>query len=124
MKMIQDTADPEFYRLRGFSAGRLTIGERDYTDGVILSGATLLETRLPPAAAGLSRGHGELILELEPEIVLVGTGQRQVFPDRAFLGTFLSRGVGVEVMDTGAACRTYNVLIAEGRHVVAALLVD
>ncbi len=124
MKMIQDTADPEFHRLRGFSAGRLSIGERHYADGVILSGATLLEERLPPAAAGLSRGHGELILELEPEIVLVGTGQRQVFPDREFLGIFLSRGVGVEVMDTGAACRTYNVLIAEGRHVVAALLVD
>lgn len=124
MKMIQDTADPEIHRLRGFSAGRLTIGARDYADGVILSGATLLEARLPPAAAGLGPSHGELILELDPEIVLVGTGQRQVFPAREFLGTFLSRGVGVEVMDTGAACRTYNVLIAEGRHVVAALLVD
>ena len=122
--MIQDTADPDFHRLRGFRAGRLTIGDRDYQRGVIVAGTTLLEEHLPAAAAELDAAHVEAILELDPEIVLVGTGQRQVFPGRAFLAGFLNRGVGVEVMDTAAACRTYNVLIAEGRHVVAALLVD
>ena len=124
MKMIQDSADPEVHRLRSFTAGRLTIGEQAYDRGVIVAGATLLEDRLPAIAAELEAAHVEAILELEPEIVLVGTGQRQVFPGRPFLAGFLSRGVGVEVMDTAAACRTYNVLIAEGRQVVAALLVD
>ena len=59
---------------------------------------------------------------LEPELILVGTGARQIFPAPAFAAQFLRAGIGVEIMDTGAACRTYNVLVAEQRRVVALLL--
>jgi len=59
---------------------------------------------------------------LEPELVLVGTGHRQEFPAAAFGAHFLKSGIGFEVMDTGAACRTFNVLVSEQRHVVALLL--
>jgi uncharacterized protein len=62
------------------------------------------------------------ILDLEPEIVLLGTGARQIFPPGEFGARFLRKGIGVEVMDTGAACRTYNVLAGEQRRVVAVLL--
>jgi uncharacterized protein len=62
------------------------------------------------------------LMSLEPELVLVGTGQHQQFPDASFGARFLRAGVGVEVMDTGAACRTFNVLVSEGRRVVAVLL--
>ena len=55
-------------------------------------------------------------------VLLLGTGQRQVFPDSTVRETFAAAGIALEAMDTGAACRTYNVLLAEGRPVGAALL--
>ena len=60
---------------------------------------------------------------MEPELIVLGSGARQIFPPLAFGATFSPRGVGFEVMDTGAACRTYNVLVGEQRRVVAVLLV-
>lgn len=62
------------------------------------------------------------ILELTPEIVLLGTGASQVFPQAATLRAFIRHGVGVEVMDNAAAARTYNLLAGEGRNVLAALI--
>ena len=62
------------------------------------------------------------VLEWGPEIVVLGTGARQRFPTPAVFRMFQEKGVGLEVMDTGSACRTYNVLMAEGRRVAAALL--
>jgi uncharacterized protein len=59
---------------------------------------------------------------LEPEIVLLGTGDRQRFPHPRLTQALLAHGVGVEVMDTAAACRTYNIIMMEGRRVAAALL--
>ncbi len=64
----------------------------------------------------------ESLLELRPEIVLVGTGDRQRFPHPRLTRPLLDARVGVEVMDTRAACRTYNILMSEGRRVVAVFL--
>ncbi|MGE5338320.1 MAG: Mth938-like domain-containing protein [Gemmatimonadota bacterium] len=64
----------------------------------------------------------ELILALRPEIVLVGTGSRQRFPHPRLTRPLLDAHVGVEAMDTRAACRTYNILMGEGRRVVAVFL--
>jgi len=55
--------------------------------------------------------------------VLLGTGPRQIFPAASLRAQFLSAGIGIEIMDTGAACRTFNVLVAEQRRVVALLMV-
>ena len=74
-------------------------------------------------AAELDTAHAALLLELQPEVVLIGTGQRQVFPAPAFGVQFLKVGIGFEAMDTGAACRTFNVLVSEQRLVVALLIV-
>ena len=64
----------------------------------------------------------ERILTLSPELVLFGSGSRMRFPKPHWLAPLYARRIGVETMDTGAACRTYNFLAAEGRRVVAALL--
>jgi uncharacterized protein len=64
------------------------------------------------------------IAELKPEIVILGTGAKQRFPPPELARALAVAGVGVEVMDTRAACRTYNILAAEGRRVVAAILLD
>lgn len=70
----------------------------------------------------LSEADFERLLALEPELVLFGTGTRQRFPHPRLTAPLARRQIGIEVMDTGAACRTYNILAGEGRRALAALL--
>lgn len=80
---------------------------------------------LPWELAGfeaLAPAHAAALAALAPELVLLGTGPRQRFPHPALLQPLARARIGVEVMDTHAACRTYNILVAEGRRAAAALL--
>ncbi|HBY64146.1 MAG TPA: hypothetical protein DEH78_30360 [Solibacterales bacterium] len=72
----------------------------------------------------LSEDDFAALLPLAPEVVLLGTGSRQRFPHPSLTHPLTAARVGVEVMDTPAACRTYNILMAEGRRVVAAFIVE
>jgi uncharacterized protein len=72
----------------------------------------------------LTEAHFERIAQLAPEVVIFGSGARLRFARPALLRALIERGIGVETMDTGAACRTYNVLVSEGRSVLAALLLE
>ena len=74
--------------------------------------------------AGLKEVHFEMLAELKPELVIFGSGSRIRFAHPALLRALIERRIGVETMDTAAACRTYNVLLAEGRSVLAALLFE
>jgi len=76
----------------------------------------------PPHLEGLRAEHLEALLSEAPEVVLLGTGQRLRFPAPEVSAPLVRAGVGMEVMDSGAACRTYNILASEGRRVVAAVL--
>ncbi len=82
-------------------------------------------TDWPPAQLDALRPeHLEAIFDLEPEVVLLGTGERQRFPPADIRAAFAARRVGLEVMDLGAACRTYNILVQEERRAVAALFLE
>lgn len=70
----------------------------------------------------LEAAHFEYILTFQPELVLLGTGTQLRFPHPRLLAPLSRQGIGVDVMDLGAACRTYNILMSEGRRVVAAML--
>jgi uncharacterized protein len=72
----------------------------------------------------LSAAHFEQIVGLRPELVIFGSGTRLRFVPPAFLKDLMSLRIGVETMDTLAACRTYNILAGEGRHVIAALVIE
>ncbi len=72
----------------------------------------------------LSEGDFEQLLAFEPELVVFGSGTRLRFAHPRLMRTLMAERVGIETMDTPAACRTYNVLLSEGRRVVAALLFD
>ncbi len=74
--------------------------------------------------AELAAEHFAALAELGPELVIFGSGRRLRFPSPAWLRPLIERRIGFETMDTAAACRTYNVLLAEGRSVVAALLFE
>ncbi|MGA2187536.1 MAG: MTH938/NDUFAF3 family protein [Steroidobacteraceae bacterium] len=108
--------------IRGYGRGELRINDEVFHHALIVAPSAI---RPEPALAGvaeLAAEHAAHILELEPELVLVGTGRTQVFPAPAFGAHFLKSGIGFEVMDTGAACRTFNVLVGEQRRVVALLM--
>ena len=102
-------------------------------EGVVVNGVEHTESVLVPwrgdvvawpAASfeSLTAEHFARVAELAPELVVFGSGARLRFPPPALLRPLIDRGIGIETMDTAAACRTYNVLLAEGRTVVAALL--
>jgi uncharacterized protein len=76
------------------------------------------------AREALEATHFERLLAWQPSLVIFGSGNRLVFVKPALLRPLIERGIGVETMDTAAACRTYNVLASEGRTVVAALLLE
>ncbi|MFI4891569.1 MAG: Mth938-like domain-containing protein [Steroidobacterales bacterium] len=108
--------------IRGYAAGEIRINEQSIRDGVIVSATDLIVDPGLRSVADLSAEHHARALSLEPELVLVGSGMRQRFPEAGFGARYLSLGIGFEVMDTGAACRTFNVLVAERRRVVALLV--
>ena len=81
-----------------------------------------LESWQPSTPAQLTSDDLAPALALAPEVVLIGTGTERVLPDIELMAALGSHGVGLEIMSTPAACRTYNVLVHEGRRVVAALV--
>lgn len=88
----------------------------------ILSPEQLIANWPPQSPADLQTVHFDPVLSLEPEIILLGSGPRLEFPDPAITQHVYQLRIGLDVMDTTAACRTYNILAAEGRRVVAALM--
>jgi uncharacterized protein len=76
----------------------------------------------PARIEDLAAAHFEALLALKPELVIFGSGPRHRFVSPALMSALIDQRIGVETMDTAAACRTYNVLVAEGRSAVAALL--
>lgn len=75
------------------------------------------------ALAELTEAHFERIARARPELVVFGSGKLLRFPPAALLRPLMAARIGIETMDTPAACRTYNILVAEGRQVMAALLI-
>ena len=121
MQLTRET--PGFrYTLRAVDAGGVTVNERRLERSFFLDPDTLVEDWSPRDVAALAPEHLAPLLALEPAVILLGTGPRQVFPAPAVLAAALSRGVGIEVMDNAAAARTFTVLAGEGRRVVAAFL--
>ena len=72
----------------------------------------------------LDENHFSQMVALKPELVIIGTGNRQRFPKPVLLKPLMQARIGYEIMDSQAACRTYNVLMSEGRQVLLALLLD
>lgn len=110
--------------IRAYDNGQVTIGEQHYRSSLILTRERIIPNWRPQHYDDLSTRDFTVIESFRPEILLLGTGQTLRFPAPALTAGLLEAGVGVEVMDTAAACRTYNILLSEERHVVAALLLD
>jgi uncharacterized protein len=112
------------YALRAADGRSAKVNERALHASFILSPNELVEDWPVSDALALSPDDLSPLLALNPELVLLGTGERQVFPSAAALAACLTRGVGIEVMTNAAAARTFNVLAGEGRRVVAGFLLS
>ena len=105
-----------------YGEGFVQINATRHESSVIVTGADV-EAWEAKSIDSLAAGSFARLLEIRPEIVIIGTGQAFKFPQPASLRPLVEARIGYEVMDTGAACRTYNILIGEGRNVLAALIV-
>ena len=121
MKLHLDKAAGEF-RISGYTADAVVVNQVPQNGPVIVSVHNEPQAWTPANAQQIDAAAVAQLLALEPEVVLIGTGARQHFPDMQLFSDFYARGIGVEIMDTNAACRTFNIVAAEGRQVVAGLL--
>lgn len=107
--------------VRRVEAGRIQVGEVTITEDVVLTADGVLAQDLTADVEALSEADLEALLPDDPEVVILGTGETAVFPSRELTFALARRGIGLEVMDTRAACRTFNILISEGRRPAAIL---
>ena len=108
----------------GTGPGWVRVGTQDYRENIVLTSGTVAAGFAPRGFDALTDADFERLLETSPQIVLLGTGATQRFPHPRVTAPLFRARVGLEVMDTRAACRTYNILVAEGRSVTAALIVE
>ena len=106
----------------GSGAGWVRVGADEYREGVVLLPETVVKGWAPEGLDALDAADFARLIEHKPEIVLIGTGATQRFLPPRVLAPLTAARVGVEMMDTRAACRTFNILVGEGRRVAAALV--
>jgi len=121
VQFSQDLPEGHLF-FRACTADAVTVVDRVLTRSFLLAPDRLVEDWPVLTADQFDLAAAEAIVQLAPEVVLLGTGARQVFPPRDAQVALLRRRIGVEVMDNAAACRTYNLLAGEGRRVVAAIM--
>jgi uncharacterized protein len=107
--------------IRGYTDDEVRIGAESVRGSCIVTADTLITRWEPQSFAALRPAHLEVLFALAPELVLLGTGPVQQFPAAQIRALAAQRGIGLEAMQLGAACRTFNVLVQEGRRVAAGL---
>ncbi len=110
--------------VRQVERGRIRVGDRSYERSIAITADEVIADWASPDVDRLEMADLEPLLALEPEIVVLGTGWSQALPPRELVFAMARRGIGLEVMDTPAACRTFNILVAEGRRPAAILTID
>jgi uncharacterized protein len=121
LKLQPDQSDAQ--TITGYGPGWVGVGQEKITHNVVIGSRG---QRLPWAESfeALGPEHFATLAELEVEVVIFGSGARIRFPRPAWIAALAARRIGIETMDTAAACRTYNILAQEGRDVAVALLLD
>jgi len=110
------------YTIKGYKTGSITVNNKQYSENLIITPDQLITPWEPNNPDELNQHHIEFLVDMEPEIILLGTGRSLCFPHPSLISLAMQKGIGFEVMDTGSACRTFNVLISEDRNVMAALM--
>ena len=130
------------YFIRSYAPGRITIAfprppgeilaestpasskfqEEILENSFILTSNSLIKDWSPKSTTDLNAQHAEQLISMQPEVIILGTGHSICFPDQAWMASFYQKGIGLEIMDTGTACRTVSFLASDGRNVAAAMM--
>jgi uncharacterized protein len=122
MKIDLDTIPADQYRIQAYQTGVITVNSIPYKNSFIISPTKLITDWPPVYFTDLATQHISQITAMHPEIIILGTGMQLHFPEPELITSIFEQDIGFEVMDTGAACRCYNLLANEGRNVAAGLL--
>ena len=123
MKFQPDTAEG-VNTITRCEPGLVRVGADNHSQSVLVPWQGAVQPWGPARVAQLTAAHFELALSLQPELVIFGSGPRLQFIAPTLYRSLIERRIGIETMDTAAACRTFNVLASEGRRVLAALLLE
>lgn len=110
--------------ITGYGDGYVEINKTPYAHAVVLSSDGAISEWSAQSFEDLEARHFSQLVDLKLELILIGTGKRQRFPKPELLKALISAKIGFEIMDSQAACRTYNILVGEGRKVLLALIVE
>lgn len=108
--------------ITGYGPGWVQVNETHHTASLILTPDSVSAPWQVSSIAALAAPNLQDIVDLLPEVFLLGTGEKLVFPPASCLAPLIEASIGFEIMNTAAACRTYNILMSEGRNVAAALI--
>lgn len=122
MQLTRETAGANV--IRAWEAGRIRVADRWIDGHVIVSADRIITDWHVTAPAALMLADLAPAVALRPEIIVLGTGAAALIPDVDLMGELAAEAIGLEIMSTAAACRTFNVLVHEQRRVVAALFID
>ena len=112
------------YRFSAYEAGSVSINETAYRQSLVVTANEILSPWPVTSLGDLDADTLAPIFATAPAVVLLGTGEQQLFPDARIFALFGQQGIGLEVMDNGALCRTFNILVAEDRAVTAAVILE
>ena len=121
MDLTQDFADSSFV-ITGYQTGRVLVNDKPYSKSLIVSPERLITTWDITSIRQLDKDCFSTILDVQPEIVLVGSDEPGIFPEGEVLAWLARQKIGLECMNMTAAFRTYGILVAEGRRAAAALI--
>lgn len=124
MKIELDITDKDAKKIQSYANDSFKVKDTIIASNIVISRDQLIDNWVAEGYSTFATQHLDDIIRWEPEIILLGTGETMAFPDPRMTAYVNSHQIGFEIMDTGAACRSYNVLIDEGRHVVACLFLS
>ena len=122
MKLQPDKSSVQ--SITGYGAGWIAVDGERIESSVVISSSGLRQPWHCQSFSELTAGHFSQLADTDAELVVFGSGDRIQFPPDALMAALMARRIGLETMDTRAACRTYNILAGEGRRVVVALLIE
>lgn len=110
--------------IRAFSDSTIDINSTTYSNSLVVGNQLLLDNWEINKIDEMTPAHWQTLLEHKPEVIIIGTGQSLVFPHPSSYALVIKSGIGIEFMDSAAACRTYNVLVSEDRSVIAGIIIN
>jgi uncharacterized protein len=112
------------HRITAYDVDTISVNDDIYRQSLVMTADSILCPWPVSTLQHLNPENLVPIFESKPTVVLLGTGKRQMFPDAKIFALFGEQGIGLEVMDNGALCRTFNILVAEDRDVTAAIILN